>query len=163
MVCSLGNVRSNCVTCPVPLGIPSTTNWNLPVQTRWAITYFVISKLLHIGICWFLSVRHMVDSFTWQNVSSPKETSSVAKKGTKQIMQDEEHSRINRGGCASHLAWFVLCLPHVLRSRTNKYLYIDVVMNLYSIKLLHTLNGIWHIYCTLVSCSKCCTPLKVCI
>ena len=32
----------------------------------------------------------MVDYFTWQNVSAPK--------GTKQIMQDDKHSRINRGG-----------------------------------------------------------------
>ena len=31
-----------------------------------------------VGICWFLSVRHVVDSFTWQNVSTPKGPSSVA-------------------------------------------------------------------------------------
>ena len=34
---------------------------------------------LYIGICWFLSIRHVVDSFTWQNVSAPKGPSSVAK------------------------------------------------------------------------------------
>ena len=47
---------------------------------------------------WFLSVRHVVDSFTSQNVLAPKGPSSVAKKGTKQIMQDEKHSRRNSGG-----------------------------------------------------------------
>ena len=26
---------------------------------------------IYIGICWVLSVRHVVDSFTWQNVSAP--------------------------------------------------------------------------------------------
>ena len=36
-----------------------------------------------IGICWFLSVRHVVDSFTWQNVLAPKRPSSVAKMGYK--------------------------------------------------------------------------------
>ena len=25
-----------------------------------------------LGICWFLSIRHMIDSFTWQNVSVAK-------------------------------------------------------------------------------------------
>ena len=33
-----------------------------------------------LGIRWFLSVRHMVDGFTWQNVSAPKGLSSVAKR-----------------------------------------------------------------------------------
>ena len=40
----------------------------------------------YIGICWFLIVRHVVDSFTWRNVLTPKGPSSVAKRGTKQIM-----------------------------------------------------------------------------
>ena len=33
-----------------------------------------------LGICWFLSIRHVIDSFTWQNVSAPKGPSSVAKR-----------------------------------------------------------------------------------
>ena len=36
-----------------------------------------------------LSVRPVVDCFTKQNVSAPKGPSSVAKGGTKHIMQDE--------------------------------------------------------------------------
>ena len=35
---------------------------------------------INLGICSFLSVRHVVDSFTWQNVSAPKGPSSVAKR-----------------------------------------------------------------------------------
>ena len=34
--------------------------------------------------------------------------------------------------CANNAKWS--CLPHVLSSKTNKYLYIDMVMNLYSIR-----------------------------
>ena len=37
----------------------------------------------YIGICWFLIVRHVVDSFTWRNVLTPKGPSSVAKTGYK--------------------------------------------------------------------------------
>ena len=36
------------------------------------------STIHFIGICWFLSVRHVVDSFTWQNVSAQKGPSSVS-------------------------------------------------------------------------------------
>ena len=36
----------------------------------------------YVGIGWFLSVRHVVVSFNYQNVSAPKGLSSVSKKGT---------------------------------------------------------------------------------
>ena len=70
----------------------------------------------------------MVDSFPWQNISVPKGPSSVAKKvhlvpflQLKKALLGPKH--FAKGSC----------LPRVLRSITNKYLYIDVVMNLYSI------------------------------
>ena len=91
--------------------------------TRCSVVYFLacvsgflgkFQMLLDIGICWFLSVRHVVDSFTW-----PKRFAQWS------------------------------CLPHVLRSRTNKYLYIDMVMNLYTIVARHAralLLPYWHVY-----------------
>ena len=40
----------------------------------------------YIGICWFLSIRHVVDSLTWQNVLALKGLLLLQKRGTKQIM-----------------------------------------------------------------------------
>ena len=53
----------------------------------------------------------MVDSFTWQNVSAPKGHSSVAKKGTKQIMNLYIDVVTNLYSIITVLV--VLCIPHV--------------------------------------------------
>ena len=57
-------------------------------------------------------------------------------------------------------------LPRVLRSRTIKYLFIDVVMNLYSFRLLivtnychlyesfHALPPVWHTLCRILLCCR---------
>ena len=53
------------------------------------------------GICWFLSVRHVVDSSLGKTFR-PQEGLLQLEKRYKTSMQDEKHSRINRGG-AMHM------------------------------------------------------------
>ena len=69
-----------------PPTLPSMVLW------RMSILYYCLCPrpavlscvCLHShGICWFLSIRHVVDSFIWQNISAPKGPSSVEKKGYK--------------------------------------------------------------------------------
>ena len=89
--------------------------------------------------CW---KRHVVDSFTWQNVSAPKGLLQFQKK-----VQNKSQIIL---GPKCFAKWS--CLPCVLRSRTNKYLYIDVVMNLYSNDVGKVPKHFaFHIYVTAVS------------